>query len=44
MVARCSAWQEGVANTTVAINNAAEFTAEIVQRLRDRREQAKEVA
>lgn len=34
----------GVSNVTTAINNAAEFAAEIVQRLRDTREQAKEVA
>ena len=33
-----------VANTAVAINNAAEFAAEVVQYLRDRREQAREVA
>ena len=35
---------KGVANTAVAINNAAEFAAEVVQCLRDRRQQAREVA
>ena len=35
---------KGISNMAVAINNAAEFAAEIVQRLRDDRAQTKQVA